>query len=57
MSVDDITHSTTVRQDVINISDVHSSTTASEMENAQSVLKCTREEKEKHTSSGRHSKM
>lgn len=44
MSVDDITLSTTVRQDVINIrSDVHDDTAVSEMENIQSVSKCKRE--------------
>lgn len=60
MSVDDITHSTIARQDVINIrSDLYDDIAASEMENARSVSKCRREEreKEKHTTSGWHSKM
>lgn len=58
MSVDDITQSTTVRQDVTNIrSDVHDDTTASEMESVQSVSKCREGEEEKHTTPGRRSKM
>lgn len=58
-SVDDITHSTIVRYDVINTRNAHDDTTASEMENVQSVSKCRKEEeeKEKHTTSGRRSKM
>lgn len=49
-SVDDITHSTIVREDIINIrSDVHDDTAGSEMENAQSVSKCRRQRKKKTT--------
>lgn len=60
MSDDDITHSTIIRQGIINIrSDVHDDTSTSEMENVQSVSKHRREEEEKGkcTTSGRHSKV